>query len=77
MQAILASRCGQCHEDGGVEAKEHNFDTYAHVYAQRTSILTQVAPCKMPPQDGTALSQLTLEEREALLGWLVCRAPEN
>jgi len=74
VHAIVDARCGQCHTDGGVEAKEHAFDTYAHVYAQRTSILTQLASCKMPPPDA---APLTSDERAAILGWLVCHAPEN
>jgi hypothetical protein len=36
--------------------------------------LNQVYACNMPP--GSA-AQPTVQEREALLGWLVCGAPQN
>ena len=38
-------------------------------------MLDQVYACAMPPSDAGVT--LSLEEREALLGWLVCNAPNN
>ena len=72
---IVASVCGQCHTDGGVEQSSFDFSTYQDVYMERGSMLDQVYACAMPPSDAGVT--LSLEEREALLGWLVCNAPNN
>jgi hypothetical protein len=37
-------------------------------------MLVQVNACAMPPADAGPLSTI---DRTALLGWLVCKAPEN
>jgi hypothetical protein len=59
---------------GGVAA-DRLLDTWAQVYPQRTSVLTQVYACWMPP--GPAGEALTSAERALLLGWLVCGAPDS
>jgi hypothetical protein len=50
------------------------FDSYAHVYAVRRTILFELSVCKMPL---ACAPQPTLAEREELLKWLVCGAPNN
>ena len=70
----IQARCWACHGDGGFETAKHDLGTYDLVFAQRRSVLTQVYGCLMPPADASAL---TSEERAALLGWLVCGAPNN
>ena len=70
---IFARRCVVCHSEGGVEA-ERDYTTYDRIHQLRTDILTQVYACRMPPADAAAP---TLAERETLLGWLVCGAPNN
>jgi len=75
VQAIVAGICGQCHADGGIEQSAFDFSTYQGVFMNRGSILDQLYACAMPPEDaGVAIS---LAEREAFLGWLVCNAPNN
>ena len=69
--AIVQTRCVSCHGATGVEAKR-SLDTYAKLYALRTSVLNQVYACRMP-LDGS----LTDAERARLLEWLVCHAPNN
>lgn len=68
---ILAARCVSCHSAGGIEANAP-LDTYTAVYDRRGPVLDQVYACKMP--QGTPLSPA---ERQALLTWLVCGAPNN
>ncbi len=68
---ILAQRCVACHSPGGIEANSP-LDSYGAVYAIRGSVLDQVYACKMP-QD----TPLTPADRQALLTWLVCGAPNN
>ena len=72
---IFEDRCFECHGPGGKAQSKHDFSTYDDVYRQRSPILNAVYACKMPPAD--AASELSLEERQALLAWLVCGAPED
>lgn len=71
--AIVAERCATCHSPGGQAASTLLTD-YAQVYAKRTTVLTRVYACKMPPPGAP---ELTDEERAALLGWLVCGAKDD
>ena len=71
---LLAHRCWGCHGDGGIEVNQHDLGTYDGVFRQRSAVLNQVYGCLMPPSDAAAL---TPDERAALLGWLVCGAPNN
>jgi hypothetical protein len=70
---IFESHCVKCHSKGG-EEESKPLDTHANVYSRRTTVLTQVYACKMPPDGEPALSA---EERAKLLMWLVCKAPNN
>ncbi|HET6982969.1 MAG TPA: hypothetical protein VFI53_12560 [Myxococcaceae bacterium] len=70
---IINLRCVTCHSPGGQEASRP-LQTYSQVYSERSAVLNQVYACNMPP--GSA-AQPTEQEREALLGWLVCGAPQN
>ena len=74
VSTIIESKCGPCHADGGVAVAGHDFTTYGDVYRQRSAVLNQVYGCVMPPRDAGAL---TAEERATLLGWLVCKAPND
>jgi hypothetical protein len=74
VQPLINQNCNPCHGEGGVEQRLFDFTTYGNVVNNRGSILTQVFACKMPPPDAAAPSQ---QERDALLGWLVCNAPNN
>jgi hypothetical protein len=73
VQALITERCGACHRPNGL-ASDHSFDSYAQVYGHRAPILTQVYSCYMPPPDA---GQLAPSERQRLLGWLVCGAPQD
>jgi uncharacterized membrane protein len=70
---IIKSRCAVCHSPSGLEPSRL-MQTYAQIYAQRSSMLSQIASCRMPLGGATSLS---IEERQALLGWFVCNAPNN
>lgn len=71
---IVARRCSPCHFPGGIEAATHDFSTYAGIAAQRSSVLDQVYSCRMPQAGAPPLGAA---ERATLLGWLVCKAPDN
>jgi hypothetical protein len=74
VQPIIDRTCNACHGDGGVQQHIQDFTTYSGVNRNRGSILSQVYTCKMPPLDAAAPLP---QERQALLGWLVCNAPNN
>jgi hypothetical protein len=69
---ILKRDCLTCHGPNGIAGYDES--TYTAVFNQRAPILDQVSACLMP-QSGSP--QLTTAERVALLGWLVCGAPNN
>lgn len=70
---IINLRCVTCHSPGGQEASRP-FLTYSQVYSERSAMLNQVYACNMPP---SSAAKPTEEERQALLAWLVCGAPQN
>lgn len=74
VQPIIAERCNACHGVGGVEQAAFDFSTYEGVRKAFGSVLNNVYGCLMPPPDAGAL---TPGERQALLAWLVCSAPNN
>jgi uncharacterized membrane protein len=74
VRSIIDRRCNGCHANGGVAARRNDFSTYDNVANQRSAILNQVYACYMPPPDA---GQPTPDERQKLLGWLVCKAPNN
>jgi hypothetical protein len=70
--AIFTAHCTLCHSPTGVAGM--SMTTYADVDAQLSAIFDQVYMCEMPP---IGYPPLTTQERLALLGWLVCHAPDN
>jgi hypothetical protein len=74
VEPIFERRCWACHTKDGVAAARHDFSTYASIASERGPILNQFYACNMPPPDA---GQPTSAERAALLGWLVCKAPNN
>jgi uncharacterized membrane protein len=70
---IVEARCLNCHFAGN-----HNssvvLETQSELKGQRGLVETQVYRCQMPPSDGGALST---SDRNQLLKWLVCGAPDN
>ena len=70
---IINARCLTCHSPGGQQSSLP-FQTYSQVYTQRSAILNQVYSCNMPPVPNP---RPTEQERQELLMWLVCGAPQN
>jgi hypothetical protein len=73
VEALIADKCGGCHKPGGL-AFDKPFSDYADVYGYRGVMLDQVYSCYMPPPDA---GQLDPSQRQELLGWFVCGAPNN
>lgn len=70
---LLAAHCVKCHGPGGQQAS-YPLTTWDEVYALRGAVLDRVYACRMPPPGEPAL---TAAERQKLLGWLVCGAPND
>jgi hypothetical protein len=68
---IIANRCLSCHTPGGPGASVP-LASWTQVNSRFSSVLDQVYACRMPQDAG-----LPTDERQALLGWLVCMAPNN
>ena len=73
VKPIFDGVCATCHAPGG-RMKSVPFTTYAQIYGRRTTILSQVDDCVMPPVDGPQLSD---QQRLTLMTWFVCGAPDN
>jgi len=71
---VLRQKCFACHAGDGDEVEDHDFSSFAKVRAQRASIEGKVRARAMPP---SGRQQLTDPERQTLLWWLSCHAPEN
>jgi uncharacterized membrane protein len=74
VQPLMANRCLPCHAPGGVADARRDFTTHERVAQHRSAMLTQLSACLMPPANGTPLQP---HERQLLLQWLVCDAPNN
>jgi hypothetical protein len=75
VRGIVAAVCGNCHADGGVEQSAFDFSTYQKVAGNQEAMLLQLSSCAMPPADAGVL--LPSADRQTLLAWLVCNAPNN
>jgi len=70
---IFNAYCSICHSPGGQQSGTP-LQTYEQIYGIRGEVLNQIYSCRMPPSGQPAP---TTSERQILLQWLVCGAPEN
>jgi hypothetical protein len=73
VEPILNTYCNICHYTNSTIAKG-DFTTYAGVYNYRGACLDQIYGCAMPPVTSI---QLNAADRQTLLAWFVCSAPDN
>jgi len=74
VQPIVNARCANpCHSPTGQDPTRV-FTDWQHVYNDRITVLSEVYSCKMPNPPAQPLDE---NERQILLGWLVCGAPNN
>jgi uncharacterized membrane protein len=69
---ILQQDCIPCHSPTGPAG--FDMTTYAEVYGEFGSILSQVAVCQMPPLNAPTMTDA---QRTTLTAWLKCGAPDN
>jgi hypothetical protein len=78
VQPLIATYCLACHGDGGIEQSQFDYTTYQGVYKNRAAMVTQVYQCQMPPPDASLPAPpLTADQRETIVAWLACGAPNN
>jgi hypothetical protein len=78
VQPIFATYCLSCHGDGGIEQSQLDYSTYQGVYEHRSQIVNQVSHCTMPPLDASPpLPAPSDQERQTIIAWIACGAPNN
>lgn len=70
---LMAKYCTSCHIAGGQES-DKPLDSHAALSGQSGDVQGQIAGCDMPPSGST---QPTDAERNTILAWIVCGAPDN
>ena len=70
---IVEQRCATCHYPGNTQSR-YVFTEHDDLYSERQTVLTRIYACVMPPAGAPSLSPV---ERQTLLAWLVCGAPDN
>ena len=70
---IVFQYCESCHAPGKSQSGKP-LDTYASVTSLSAKVQSKVNDCSMPPSGSP---QPTAAERDTLLGWLACGAPNN
>ena len=80
VQPIFEERCTVCHTDDTensqcpMPGQCWSLEDYSHIFDWAPQIRTELAECKMPlPGSGVTM---TNTEREEILAWLRCGAPE-
>jgi hypothetical protein len=69
---LIQADCYPCHGPGGSESNKTPLSSYSQVFGLRGSVLTQIYQCKMPPTGA-----LGDPDRQTILEWLECNAPNN
>lgn len=71
---MLRANCFACHAGNGDAVDALDLSTFERVHAERLAIEGKVRARAMPP---AGRQPLTDSERETVLSWLGCQAPEN
>lgn len=78
VQPIINGYCatGGCHVPGGISP--FPYTTYADVQMHAARMIVQLQRCYMPPSDASLPAKpLPDAERQTLMHWLNCGAPDN
>jgi hypothetical protein len=78
VQPLVLQYCDRCHGAGGVGQPLFDDTSYATVYRGRTAMELWDYNCQMPPSDASPPAAMpTPDERQKLVSWVVCGAPNN
>jgi len=70
---VVFQYCAGCHAPGGSQSGKP-LDTYASLSSLASNVESKVSDCSMPPSSG---AQPSAAERDAILQWIACGAPDN
>lgn len=73
LEAVVVQTCTSCHYPHSPKAQT-SLTSYDDIHGELGAALDQVSNCLMPP---AGYPQPTSAERQALLTWLACGAPDN
>jgi cytochrome c5 len=78
VQPLIKTYCLMCHEPGGTGYSLADLTSYTHVWMTRAAIASQISQCLMPNQDASPPPpQLTTAQRQTIVAWIGCMAPNN
>jgi hypothetical protein len=78
IKPLVGAYCLRCHVEGGVAPPQFEYTSYQAVYQNRSEMLTQIDQCRMPPADASPPAVMpSQQERQTLVSWLACGAPDN
>jgi hypothetical protein len=75
VNAIIIAECLPCHDPATGQNQPPALNGYAAIAASAGQSLDQVNICKMPPPD--AGFAILATDRQTLMTWYVCGAPNN
>ena len=75
VEPLISEYCGACHTNGGAGQSSFNASSYASIFAASATVSEQVSSCAMPEWDAAA--QPTQDERQTIVSWIACKAPNN
>ena len=70
---LLFQYCTSCHQAGGSQSGKP-LDSFGAAAALQSKVEDQVSKCSMPPSNAPQPSDA---ERETILAWIACGAPNN
>jgi hypothetical protein len=78
VRPIIDTYCLQCHGEGGIEVAMFDYTTYQGVSQHVSQMVTPIFQCTMPPLDASPLPAMPTDaDRETILAWIACGAPDN
>jgi cytochrome c551/c552 len=81
VQPLIQTYCVTCHSPGpqGIGEMFADLTSYAGAFKARAEITSQVYHCWMPNQDASSPPPplLTSAQRETIVAWVACNAPNN
>jgi hypothetical protein len=72
---VIVKYCNACHGEGGMEQALYDYTSYQGIFKARSSMASFVSDCMMPPVDAGLFPGD--EQRQVVLQWIACGAPNN
>jgi hypothetical protein len=79
VQPLFQSLCVICHAPGTTEGASRPMYDFTYVHANSGPLLDDIYDCHMPPwtDAGQPMFVITEQQRQIMLSWLACGAPNN